>query len=74
MDLMVNSPMKSGLSEWHSDVLVRTVVGVVTLNFSTVVGETSDVLNSDAIHFRLSSELIIFVAPYMSRPSVRPGR
>ena len=53
MDLMVNSPMKSGLSKWHSDVLVRLAVGVLTLNFSTVAGETNDVLNSDAIHFRL---------------------
>ena len=26
---------------------------LVTLNFSTVVGETNDVLNSDAIYFRL---------------------
>lgn len=49
--------------------MVRTVVGVVTLNFSTMAGETSDVLNSDAIDFRLSDG-IICAAAAMSRPQL----
>ena len=57
----------------HSDVMVRTVVGVVTLNFSTMVGETSDVPNSDAIYFRLVMG-IICSSRTVSRPELAfPG-